>query len=54
MGRILDVAGFTMDAILRVDLEPGVTVFFDIFVDTGWAKTGLRPIIVGEVDGERH
>ena len=54
LGRILDIAGFTMDAILRVYLEPGVAVLFDIFVDAGRAKTGLRPIIIGKVDGERH
>ena len=52
--RILDIAGFTMDTILRVYLEPGVAVLFNIFVDAGRAKTSLRPIIIGKVDGERH
>ena len=52
--RILDVTGFTVDTVLGVDLKPGVAILLDIFVDTGRAKTGLRPIIVRKVDGERH
>src|SRR3982751_7089484 len=42
LGRVLDVAGFAMDAILRVDLEARAGRFLDEFVDSGRAISLLR------------
>src|SRR5690606_33843206 len=55
LGRILDVAGLAVHAVLRVDLQPvGAGAFvLDELVDTGRAVALLRPGIAGEVDVHR-
>src|SRR4051812_20364051 len=50
LGRVLDVAGFAVDAILRVDLEARSGRFLDEFIDSGRAISLLRPGIFGKVD----
>src|SRR5580693_2963269 len=40
---VLDVAGFAVDAILRVDDEARLATLLDPFVDAGWAIARRRP-----------
>src|SRR5512141_2019579 len=53
LGRVLDVAGLAVDAILRVDLEARPGRFLDEFIDPGRAISLLRPRIEGQVDLDR-
>src|SRR5690348_1147784 len=55
LGRVLDVTGLTVDAILGVDLESGFTVLaIDKFIDACRAITLLRTGIDRQVDGRRY
>src|SRR5438270_3124029 len=50
LGRVLDVAGLAVDAILGVDLEPGASAFLDELVDSGRAVALLGAGIIRKVD----
>src|ERR1700712_2798132 len=54
LGRVLDVAGLAVDAILRVDLEPRTGRLLDELIDSGRAISLLRPGIFGQVDRDRN
>src|SRR5690348_1114392 len=55
LGRVLDVAGFAVDAVLRIDLQPGLTVLrLHEFVDARRTITLFGPGIYGQVDGRRY
>src|SRR5687768_9517764 len=55
LGRILDVTGLAVNAILGVDLEPRLTaVSLDKFVNARRAISLLRPVIFGQVDRRRY
>src|SRR6185312_7230838 len=49
-GRVLDVAGFAVDAVLGVDAEAGHAGDFGDFIDAGWAVVRRR---FGAVSGQR-
>src|SRR5260370_42012923 len=50
LGRILDIAGLAVDAVLRIDLQAlGTVVAGNEFVDRGRAVTGLRSRVPGQV-----
>src|SRR4051812_36071973 len=51
LGRVLDVASLAVDAVLRVDLEPGFTVLaLHEFVDACRTITLFGPCIYRQVD----
>ena len=55
LGRVLDIAGFAMHAILGIDLKPvGVVIVFDELVHTRRAVTRLGSGVLGQVDADRH
>ena len=55
LGRVFDVAGLAVHAVLRVDLQRIVTRWrFDVLVYACWAVARLRPCVVLEVDGHWH
>src|ERR1051325_1436733 len=54
LGLVLDVAGFAVNAILRVDLEARPGRFLDELVDARRAIALLGPRIFGEVDRDRN
>src|SRR4051812_17767723 len=54
LGRVLDVAGFAMNAILRVDLEARAGRLLDEFVDPGRAISLLGTRIERQVDLDRN
>src|SRR5215207_2307389 len=55
LGRILDVTGLAVNAILRVDLEPWLTAFsFDKFVNAGRAISLLGSVVIVQVDRRRY
>src|SRR5450830_426175 len=55
LGRVLDVAGLAMHAVLRVDLQAVAVVFvLDELIDPGRAVARLGSCIPGQVDGHRH
>src|SRR3954468_20430543 len=55
LGRILDVAGLAVDAVLRVNLKPGVGagVVADDLVDASWAVALLGRVVFRKVDPDR-
>src|SRR5690348_13582892 len=55
LGRVLDVAGLAVDAILGVDLEPRFTTLaLDEFIYPCWAVTLLGTGIDRQVDGRGY
>src|SRR5690242_21697867 len=54
LGRVLDVAGLAVNAILRVDLEARPGRFLDELVDAGRAISLLGPRIFRKIDLDRY
>src|ERR1700712_3432748 len=55
LGRVLDVAGFAVDAVLRIDLQLWIAgVGAGDFVDSGWAVAGFRTAVLVPVDADRQ
>ena len=54
--NVLDIAGFAVNAVLRVDLQlrVGAVVFGDDLIDTGRAIALLGRIVLGQIDRDRH
>src|SRR3954449_6537162 len=55
LGRVLDVAGFAVDAILGVDLEPRLTIrILDKLVNSRGAIALLGSVIDRQIDRGRY
>ena len=52
--RVLDIAGFAVDAVLRVDLQPRFAVFAHDFVNAGRSVALLGRVIEREVRLDRN
>mmetsp|Transcript_1974 Transcript_1974/g.5530 ORF Transcript_1974/g.5530 Transcript_1974/m.5530 type:complete len:262 (-) Transcript_1974:7-792(-) len=50
----LDVARLAVDAVLRVDLQPPLSLLLQVLVHTRGAEALLRPVEDGEVARDRH
>mmetsp|Transcript_34241 Transcript_34241/g.109978 ORF Transcript_34241/g.109978 Transcript_34241/m.109978 type:complete len:232 (-) Transcript_34241:1251-1946(-) len=50
----LDVARLAVDAVLRVDLQPPLSLLLQVLVHTRRAEALLRPVEDGEVPRDRH
>ena len=54
LGRVLDVTGFAVNTILRIDLKSLATFrFFNYLVNAGWAVTLCRLIVFRQVHPQR-
>src|SRR2546423_2214887 len=49
--RILDVAGFAVDAILRIDHKAGLPTLLDPLIDSRWTIARRWPAIAVELGG---
>jgi hypothetical protein len=55
LGRVLDVAGLTVDAVLSIDLKPALSVrIFDKLVDASGTITLFRAVVERQIDLNRY
>ena len=54
LSRVLDVAGFAVNAVLGIHLQPHGVAFLYILVNAGGAKPDLGSVVVTEIDFNRN